>query len=442
MRIESAMGSDSSDQITGNGLVNTLVGLTGDDLLDGRGANDRLDGGAGMDLLVGGDGNDVLMGGALGDTLDGGLGIDTACYADASNNLSITLATGAKGMDQGDGDTFVSIENVIGSRNGDAVHGNGVANRIEGREGGDRLMGGGGDDRLFGDFDPGSAVAPGVTSFDPTVTIGDQAEIEDESEYAESNYLYGQGGNDILVGGDEYDDLYGGAGNDQLDGGGGSNNLYGGAGNDIYIVGGSDDRVSERAGEGSDRVIASENHYLYDNLESLVLTGTAAIGSGNGLANSILGNTAANRLYGGDGEDRLNGGGGDDRLSGGDDADSLTGGTGRDRFRFDSGIDGTDNIDAIEDFVAADDTILLDRAIFDAIAADGRLAASAFRAGTEATDASDRIVYHQATGRIFYDADGSGGSAVAVLFATVDVGTILTSADFVAVSAPNLGQDG
>jgi Ca2+-binding RTX toxin-like protein len=200
--------------------------------------------------------------------------------------------------------------------------------------------------------------------------------------------------------------------------------------------------VSERAGEGTDRVIASENVHLYDNLESLVLTGTAAIGGGNGLANSILGNSAANRLYGGDGEDRLNGGGGDDRLSGGEDADSLTGGTGRDRFRFDSGIDGTDNVDSIEDFVAADDTILLDRAIFDAIASDGRLAPSAFRAGTEAADATDRILYHEASGRIFYDADGSGASAVAVLFATVDAGTILTAADFVAVTAPNLSQDG
>jgi Ca2+-binding RTX toxin-like protein len=200
--------------------------------------------------------------------------------------------------------------------------------------------------------------------------------------------------------------------------------------------------VVERAGEGIDRVMASQSHHLYENLESLVLTGTAAIGGGNGLDNSILGNSAANRLLGHDGDDRLNGSSGNDRLLGGEGADTLTGGTGRDSFRFDSGIDGTDNIDSIEDFVAADDTILLDRAVFDAIAADGRLAASAFRAGTEATDASDRIVYNQATGRIFYDADGSGDSAVAVLFATVDVGTILTSADFVALSAPNLGQDG
>ena len=60
----------------------------------------------------------------------------------------------------------------------------------------------------------------------------------------------------------------------------------------------------------------------------------------------------------------------------------------------------------------------------------GRLAAGAFHVGTSAGNADDRIVYDQATGKIFYDADGSGAGA-AILFATVTAGTTLTSADFV-----------
>ena len=67
--------------------------------------------------------------------------------------------------------------------------------------------------------------------------------------------------------------------------------------------------------------------------------------------------------------------------------------------------------------------------IFSGVAANGTLAASAFVAGTAALDASDRIIYDSATGKIFYDADGVGGVAQ-VLFATVDPGTALNNADF------------
>jgi serralysin len=56
--------------------------------------------------------------------------------------------------------------------------------------------------------------------------------------------------------------------------------------------------------------------------------------------------------------------------------------------------------------------------------------ATAFHAGTAAADAADRIIYDQATGRIFYDADGLGGAAQ-VLFAQLDSKpTTLSHLDF------------
>jgi Ca2+-binding RTX toxin-like protein len=85
-------------------------------------------------------------------------------------------------------------------------------------------------------------------------------------------------------------------------------------------------------------------------------------------------------------------------------------------------------VDAIADFSAANDTIFLSREVFTELTS-GTLRAGAFHLGTAAHDATDRIVYDKASGKIFYDADGIGGAA-AMLFATVTPGTALTHADF------------
>ncbi|MEO5973551.1 MAG: hypothetical protein ABIP91_09360, partial [Sphingomicrobium sp.] len=66
---------------------------------------------------------------------------------------------------------------------------------------------------------------------------------------------------------------------------------------------------------------------------------------------------------------------------------------------------------------------------FSALPSSGALAASAFRAGTAAADADDRIIYDSATGSIYYDADGNGAGAQ-ILFAQVAAGLALTNADF------------
>lgn len=140
--------------------------------------------------------------------------------------------------------------------------------------------------------------------------------------------------------------LKGGAGNDRLDGGGGADILYGGTGNDLYIVDNAQDRVREVLDQGIDNVFSAVTYTLTANVETLTLTGTAAInGIGNGLDNALNGNGAVNVLKGGDGidllrglggNDILQGGAGDDRFDGGAGNDMLTGGLGADKFLFDS----------------------------------------------------------------------------------------------------------
>lgn len=41
----------------------------------------------------------------------------------------------------------------------------------------------------------------------------------------------------------------------------------------------------------------------------------------------------------------------------------------------------------------------------------GTLSAADFKFSTQTLDSSDRIIYNQSTGALFYDADGSGSSA-------------------------------
>ncbi|HSW25447.1 MAG TPA: hypothetical protein VLJ62_21995, partial [Burkholderiaceae bacterium] len=85
---------------------------------------------------------------------------------------------------------------------------------------------------------------------------------------------------------------------------------------------------------------------------------------GSAYADRLTGNSGASTLVGGSGNDVLSGLAGNDLLRGGLGNDSLNGGAGLDIFRFDTALSSTLNRDTITGFVAADDTIQLENAIF------------------------------------------------------------------------------
>lgn len=222
---------------------------------------------------------------------------------------------------------------------------------------------------------------------------------------------------DVFKGNDK---ITGSVYDDYLDGWGGSDTLSGGKGNDTFIVSQVGDRVIEKAGEGTkDLVLASVTHTLSANVENLTLTGSGKInGAGNSLANALTGNGADNVLDGKAGNDL------------------LKGGAGSDTFTFSTAL-GATNVDHIVDFSTRDDSIALSDAIFKALTADPKthvLTANEFKVVTTGTklDADDHILYDKSTGKLFYDADGSG-SVKAVLFAVVDNHAALTYKDFLLV---------
>lgn len=146
-----------------------------------------------------------------------------------------------------------------------------------------------------------------------------------------SDVLHGDSGSDLLFGGAGNDQIYGGEGGDIFDGGDGSDDLHGGLGDDTFIVD-SDDQVFEDSNGGIDQVNSATSYSLGNNLENLLLLGSASInGDGNALNNVLFGNEASNTLSGLDGDDVLDGRGG---------ADTLIGGTGNDTYV----VDDDDNV--------------------------------------------------------------------------------------------------
>jgi Ca2+-binding RTX toxin-like protein len=184
------IGLDGNDEIFGRGGEDTLWGGNGADLLDGgddfdfaryddspgavyvslqagfgyTGAalNDRLTsieglvgssfgdtliGDAGVNTLYGSGGDDLLIGGTGGDMLAGDAGFDTVSYTGAASSVAVNLTTGGT-VGDAFGDTFFSVEGVIGSGFADTLVGNGDDNMLRGGAGGDTLTGGTGNDRF------------------------------------------------------------------------------------------------------------------------------------------------------------------------------------------------------------------------------------------------------------------------------------------------------
>ena len=138
---ENATGSAFGDYLQGTSGANTLAGADDSDLLIGLGGND---------LLLGGGNDDILEGGPGADTLDGGPGSDFVSLLGASAPQVLNLANLSLSSAIHTSDTFVSIENVLGSQDhGNTITGDGAANVLVAGEQADLIFGGGGADVIL-----------------------------------------------------------------------------------------------------------------------------------------------------------------------------------------------------------------------------------------------------------------------------------------------------
>lgn len=141
-----------------------------------------------------------------------------------------------------------------------------------------------------------------------------------------------------------------------------------------------------------------------------------------GADNDLLSGDGGNDvLNGGLGHDTLLGGPGNDVLDGGAGADVLTGALGADVFVFDFRPRTATQADLMTDFDhATGDHIRISRAAFGGFTHTGALTAAEFHAGPGAhvaATAAERLIYDSTSGKLWYDADGTGAAA-ATLVAT------------------------
>ena len=203
------------------------------------------------------------------------------------------------------------------------------------------------------------------------------------------------------TGGSGDDTLDGGAGNDTVSGGAGNDTLLGGAGKDSINGGTGNDSID--GGLGKDSIAGGKGNDWID---------------GGADKDTIDGGAGNDTIFGGAGNDSLKGGKGNDELHGGTGKDTLDGGAGADKFVFDTALSSS-NADLIKGFKHGTDKIVLDADIFAAIG--GSLSAAEFRKNSSgnAQDSSDRIIYETDTGKLYYDANGSGAGQK-VLIAVLD----------------------
>lgn len=413
--IENASGGSGGDKITGNAGGNELRGEDGDDTIDGGGVpmanggptydeSDQLDGGNGDDTLTlkgtgfanGGEGDDTIT--ATGDVgANGGAGNDRIIGKSLGHDGEFDYV----GLDYGGAEEGVVANFTTKKRAGVAGGSNEKGYLISDGQGGiDKASGVHGmNDTKFGD----TLIADGSV----------------KNSYGNAFVINLSAGNDYV----RFINMDDGQVN------------YGGANGAVLAdleAGYATDRDEEDNFIGYDRLIGVDSFRgsrfgdIVDGSEK----GERQI-RGRGGSDEINGHGGDDKIFGDernpterDGNDTINGGAGNDELNGGD---------GKDSFVFDADLSEKTNIDTIADFNLKDDTIKLDRDVFEEISKSGKLSSKLFADAKDEVTGKTRIIYDAKSGDLSYDADGSGKKHDAIQFAEIDNHVKLAASDFVVI---------
>jgi len=384
-------------EFNGTSDADYLTGTEENDILRGFAGDDRLHGYGGDDILYGGDGADVLNGWG---------GTDTAWYENGvpGGQLVIDLANPGSNTGEAAGDTYTSIERVVGSNGADIIRGTAASEVFQGRGGDDTFLGRGGGDQFDGgdgvdtvwyegqavvdlrDYsveNAGAAAGDQYTSIERVVgsNFNDVIRGTSAAEFftgrGGNDFFVGRGGGDWFDGGDGVDSVYydfastidlqywnlnaGGAAGDRYDsieaayGSNSADIIRGTAGTDYLYGRGGDDAFDGRGGgdlfdggSGLDTVFFSQipvgGVLIIDLLGQVAQTGSAA-GNVYISIERVVGTAGIDVLFGTSGADLFVGGAGNDEFVGRGGGDWFEGGDGIDTIWYETSTSGVSVID-------------------------------------------------------------------------------------------------
>ncbi|MEH2329883.1 MAG: calcium-binding protein [Nostoc sp.] len=384
------------------------------------------------DNIVGNNGNDTLDPGTNGnDTVNGGIGDDLLSFSSdgtqgiiSTFNATTNIGTITAGTNRV---SYKNIErlNIRGTSYNDNIvgsNGNDTLDPGYGYNANDTIDGGTGDDLLS--YKGGEGI---TSTFDTTTNTGSITSGTNQVSYKNierlnisgteyDDLIVGSNGNDTIIGNYSFDAGYREPetieiirGNDTIDGGKGNDLLI------VHDVGGSKRITSTfNATTNTGSITAGTDGVIYKNIERLDIKGT----------------NYDDLIVGGNGDDTLNGSLGNDILIGGKGNDKLYGESGTDTFAFNNFNEGVDKLD---DFNATNELIRVSAAGFGGGLSIGSLQTSQFSIGASATTSTQRFIYNDVTGGLFFDRDGSANAFTQVQFGQLLSGLSLTKNNFVVV---------
>ncbi|MEO0820327.1 MAG: calcium-binding protein [Pseudomonadota bacterium] len=427
-------GGNGEDEILGGDGNDFIRGGQGNDVLIGQRGDDEVFGGAGDDLIIwnNGDGSDLFEGNGGDDRVQVNFGQTSTGEVDIVNDDDVRISEGAIGVDferfqlndqsvnglfaldirstetlevnQAGGDDVVVLEDRIDQEitleldGGDDTANAAPAASADDIATGDTLDLSGFEAGVLVDLDENNqgvlqaknelsdSTAPGLSEFGQVLVDGEVA-IAELNDYEN---VIGTEFDDTLFGNGQDNVLLGGAGDDRLHPFGGADFVDGGEGTDTLLLNGFGggslvDLIAGTAENGSGlNTIAN-----IENVNGSTVAGDVILGDDrDDIAQDITFNlngdiveANGNVLNGLGGDDILQGRGGNDVLIGGDNADqaladatgtnadALNGGAGNDLLEGGAGADSFgfaagEGADVIADFAIAEDTLVLDAPSF------------------------------------------------------------------------------
>lgn len=225
------IGGGNTQTMRGGGGNDTITAYAGAnfnststaDVIEGGNGDDVLAGAAGDDTIIGGLGDDVIAGNAGADSLVGNNGKDTVSYANSNAGVQVLMNSATNTGGHADGDILEGFDRLVGSAFGDVLDANSINTvTIEGGGGNDIIIGGGNFQTLRGGG--GNDTITGYSGGNPAST-------------STLDSIEGGSGNDVLAGANGDDTILGGSGNDIIRANGGNDTVAGGSGADTFIFG-------------------------------------------------------------------------------------------------------------------------------------------------------------------------------------------------------------